>query len=100
MAQGRCPYGLARLGDSDLGRACLALPLQPRAIRSPSHGRAPAPGRGGRSLSSAPDQHDRLTAGWHRVREVFLELGFGDVVLDPHGYRRGGLLTVLANTGG
>ena len=51
-------------------------------------------------IETAPDQHDRLTAGWHRVREVFLELGFGDVVLDPHGYRRGGLLTVLANTGG
>jgi uncharacterized protein len=51
-------------------------------------------------IETAPDQHPRLDAGWERVRAAFVRLGFSDVVLDPAGYRRGALLTVLADSRG
>jgi pyridinium-3,5-biscarboxylic acid mononucleotide sulfurtransferase len=51
-------------------------------------------------IEAAPEQHGRLDAAWDGVRDAFRHLGFADVVLDPHGYRRGGLLAVLADAGG
>jgi uncharacterized protein len=51
-------------------------------------------------VETAPEQHQWLAVRWEAVREAFLRLGFSDVVLDPRGYRRGGLLTVLADAGG
>ena len=50
-------------------------------------------------IEAAPDQHDRLSGAWDVVRDAFAGLGFADVVLDPRGYRRGGLLAVLADAG-
>jgi uncharacterized protein len=49
-------------------------------------------------LETAPDQHECLRARWRLVQEAFAALGFAEVVLDPQGYRRGGLLAVLAHT--
>ncbi|HEX2451256.1 MAG TPA: ATP-dependent sacrificial sulfur transferase LarE [Gemmatimonadales bacterium] len=51
-------------------------------------------------VETAPDQHDQLGGCWDRVSEAFVRLGFADVVLDPRGYRRGGLLTILADARG
>jgi len=50
-------------------------------------------------VETAPDQHERLGACWQTVRDAFARLGFSDVVLDPRGYRRGGLLALLADAG-
>jgi pyridinium-3,5-biscarboxylic acid mononucleotide sulfurtransferase len=50
-------------------------------------------------IEASPDQHDRLGVAWDRVRDAFAGLGFADVVLDPRGYRRGSLLSVLADAG-
>ncbi|HEU4588753.1 MAG TPA: ATP-dependent sacrificial sulfur transferase LarE [Gemmatimonadales bacterium] len=46
-------------------------------------------------LEVAPAQHERLRAAWDGVAAYFHGLGFARVELDPRGYRRGGLLTVL-----
>ena len=51
-------------------------------------------------IETAPDQHRRLAPAWERVRAAFARLGFAAVVLDPAGYRRGALLTVLADSRG
>ena len=51
-------------------------------------------------IEAVPDQHERLAASWERIRDRFLRLGFSEVVLDPRGYRRGGLLAVLAGARG
>jgi pyridinium-3,5-biscarboxylic acid mononucleotide sulfurtransferase len=51
-------------------------------------------------IETAPDQHPRLDVVWERVRAVFAGIGFTDVMLDPAGYRRGALLTVLADSRG
>jgi uncharacterized protein len=51
-------------------------------------------------IETAPDQHPRLATAWERVRAAFARLGFAAVVLDPAGYRRGALLTVLAGSRG
>ena len=51
-------------------------------------------------IETAPDQHPQLGAAWDAVRAAFVRLGFADVVLDERGYRRGGLLTVLADSRG
>jgi uncharacterized protein len=42
----------------------------------------------------APDQMDRLRAGWDTITAFFAGLGFEAVDLDPAGYRRGGLLAI------
>jgi uncharacterized protein len=36
----------------------------------------------------------RVRHRWEKIERVFAELGFTTVELDPHGYRRGGLLTL------
>jgi uncharacterized protein len=93
----RVQYGLSvtpeRLRQVEAGEAFLRSLGVTGDLRVRHHGETAR-------IETGPDQHERLTAGWHRVRDAFLGLGFGDVVLDPHGYRRGGLLAVLADTGG
>jgi hypothetical protein len=37
---------------------------------------------------------DGLRTRWDAVEAFFAELGFNTVELDPHGYRRGGLLAI------
>jgi uncharacterized protein len=51
-------------------------------------------------IEAAPAQHARIEQEWERVRAAFARLGFSDLMLDPAGYRRGALLTVLADSGG
>ncbi|HEU4699528.1 MAG TPA: ATP-dependent sacrificial sulfur transferase LarE [Gemmatimonadales bacterium] len=46
-------------------------------------------------LEVSPGQMAALRARWDEVERVFGALGFAAVELDPQGYRRGGLLTVL-----
>jgi pyridinium-3,5-biscarboxylic acid mononucleotide sulfurtransferase len=50
-------------------------------------------------LEVAPEHHERLRAGWPAITAFFSALGFAAVELDPRGYRRGGLLAVLAGSG-
>ena len=45
-------------------------------------------------LEVAPTQMDILRRQWDTVTQVFSELGFTAVELDPQGYRRGGLLSL------
>jgi uncharacterized protein len=45
-------------------------------------------------IEVAPDQMDRVRAGWDTIVARFAELGFTTVELDPMGYRRGGLLAI------
>jgi pyridinium-3,5-biscarboxylic acid mononucleotide sulfurtransferase len=49
-------------------------------------------------LEVAPDQMERLRANWKAIDVVFAGLGFAAVELDPHGYRRGGLLAIAPRT--
>jgi pyridinium-3,5-biscarboxylic acid mononucleotide sulfurtransferase len=49
-------------------------------------------------LEVAPDQMELVQANWDAVGEVFGGLGFAAVELDPHGYRRGGLLAIARRT--
>jgi uncharacterized protein len=51
-------------------------------------------------IETAPEHHPRLAAEWEPVRAAFARLGFTEVTLDPAGYRRGALLTVLADSRG
>ena len=46
------------------------------------------------SIEASPDQFERVRASWDTIRAHFGHLGFGDVVLDPAGYRRGALLAL------
>jgi uncharacterized protein len=50
-------------------------------------------------IETAPEQHEHLRRCWGMVTAFFSGLGFGSVELDPRGYRRGGLLAVLAEPG-
>jgi uncharacterized protein len=52
------------------------------------------------SVEVAPDQMDRLRVQWDSVDTAFSSLGFTEVVLDPAGYRRGGLLTLAPSSPG
>jgi uncharacterized protein len=45
-------------------------------------------------LEVVPDQMERIRANWKAIDDVFAELGFAAVELDPDGYRRGGLLAI------
>jgi uncharacterized protein len=47
-------------------------------------------------LELQPDQMGRVRDQWGRVEATFLDLGFHAVELDPHGYRRGGLLALAS----
>lgn len=49
-------------------------------------------------LEVTPDQMDRLRRQWTEIVAVFSKLGFATVELDPHGYRRGGLLALAPQT--
>ena len=49
-------------------------------------------------LEVAPDQMGLVQANWEAVGAVFTDLGFAAVELDPHGYRRGGLLAIARRT--
>ena len=51
-------------------------------------------------LEVAPDQMERVRGNWAAVGEAFSGLGFAAVELDPHGYRRGGLLAIARRTPG
>jgi uncharacterized protein len=44
----------------------------------------------------SPDQIGKLRGMWDRVATYFVRLGFVEVVLDPAGYRRGGLLEIAS----
>jgi uncharacterized protein len=46
----------------------------------------------------SPDQIGKLRGMWEAVATYFVRLGFGDVVLDPAGYRRGGLLEIASRS--
>jgi len=46
----------------------------------------------------SPDQIGKLRGIWQSVATYFVRLGFGDVVLDPAGYRRGGLLEIASRS--
>ncbi len=46
-------------------------------------------------LEVSPDQIDRLRSEWEPVETVFTEIGFASVELDPRGYRRGSLLSLV-----
>jgi uncharacterized protein len=48
------------------------------------------------SVEVAPDQMDRLRAQWSSIDAEFASLGFEQVELDPAGYRRGALLTIVS----
>jgi pyridinium-3,5-biscarboxylic acid mononucleotide sulfurtransferase len=50
-------------------------------------------------LEVAAEHHERLRARWPAISAFFSALGFAAVELDPRGYRRGGLLAVLAESG-
>jgi uncharacterized protein len=45
----------------------------------------------------SPDQISHLRAIWETVAAYFVRLGFAEVVLDPAGYRRGGLLEIASH---
>jgi uncharacterized protein len=47
-------------------------------------------------LEVQPDQMARVREQWSRVETTFQDLGFRVVELDPHGYRRGGLLALAS----
>ena len=49
-------------------------------------------------LEVAPDQMELVRSSWESVAQVFRGLGFAAVELDPHGYRRGGLLAIAPRT--
>ena len=49
-------------------------------------------------LEVAPDQMELVQGSWESVVGVFKGLGFAAVELDPHGYRRGGLLAIARRT--
>ncbi|HEX5632327.1 MAG TPA: ATP-dependent sacrificial sulfur transferase LarE [Gemmatimonadales bacterium] len=50
-------------------------------------------------LEVLPGQFERVRRAWQGIEERFAALGFASVELDPRGYRRGGLLTVLQGVG-
>jgi uncharacterized protein len=92
----RIRYGLAatreRLAQVEQGEAYLRALGITGDLRVRHHGTMAR-------IEMDPDQHERLRAGWETVAAFFARLGFASVELDPHGYRRGGLLAVLAEPG-
>ncbi|MGH7631336.1 MAG: ATP-dependent sacrificial sulfur transferase LarE [Gemmatimonadales bacterium] len=92
----RVRYGLAvtpeRLRQIEAGEAFLRSLGVTGDLRVRHHGETAR-------VEAGADQHRRLGERWDAVRDTFARLGFADVVLDPRGYRRGGLLAVLADAG-
>ena len=48
-------------------------------------------------LEVAPDHMELLRTRWAAVERAFIGIGFAEVELDPHGYRRGGLLALASH---
>jgi uncharacterized protein len=92
----RIRYGLAatpeRLAQVEQGEAYLRELGITGDLRVRHHG-------GTARLEVGPEHHERLRTGWEGVVAFFRTLGFVTVELDPRGYRRGGLLAVLAESG-
>jgi len=92
----RIRYGLAatpeRLAQVEQGEAYLRGLGITGDLRVRHHG-------GTARLEVGPEHHERLRTGWAGVVAFFRTLGFVTVELDPRGYRRGGLLAVLAESG-
>jgi uncharacterized protein len=92
----RVRYGLAitpeRLRQVEEGEAYLRALGVTGDLRVRHHGDAAR-------LEVTPVHHERLRAAWDTVSAFFRGLGFARVELDPQGYRRGGLLTVLEQSG-
>jgi uncharacterized protein len=92
----RIRYGLAatpeRLAQVEQGEAYLRALGVTGDLRVRHHG---ATAR----VEVGPEHHERLRAGWSAISAFFSSLGFAAVELDPRGYRRGGLLAVLAESG-
>jgi uncharacterized protein len=92
----RIRYGLAatpeRLAQVEQGEAYLRDLGITGDLRVRHHG-------GTARLEVGPEHHERLRTGWAGVVAFFRTLGFVTVELDPRGYRRGGLLAVLAESG-
>ncbi|HET7601067.1 MAG TPA: ATP-dependent sacrificial sulfur transferase LarE [Gemmatimonadales bacterium] len=89
----RVQYGLAitpeRLRQVEEGEAYLRALGVTGDLRVRHHGETAR-------LEVAPAHHAALRHRWGAVSDHFRRLGFGRVELDPHGYRSGGLLTLLA----
>jgi len=49
-------------------------------------------------IEVAPQEFERLRAGWDKIETRLAALGFSRVDLDPRGYRRGSMLAVLASS--
>jgi uncharacterized protein len=85
----RVMYGLeitpARLRQVDRGEAYLRTLGVTGDLRVRHHGQTAR-------LEVSPDQMELLRSNWATIHAFFVSLGFGGVELDPHGYRRGGLL--------
>jgi PP-loop superfamily ATP-utilizing enzyme len=47
-------------------------------------------------LEVAPDQLEQVRGRWAEVQAYFEQLGFASVVLDPEGYRRGRMLSLVS----
>lgn len=92
----RIRYGLAvtpdRLRQVELGEAFLRDLGVRGDLRVRHHGALAR-------LELAPEEMELVRAGWDRVREHFAALGFERVEMDPAGYRRGGLLRLVADAG-
>ncbi len=89
----RVMYGLGitpeRLRQVELGETFLRSIGVAGDIRVRHHGEKAR-------LELQPDQMARVQDQWTRVEATFLDLGFHAVELDPHGYRRGGLLALAS----
>jgi len=89
----RVMYGLGitpeRLRQVELGESFLRSIGVAGDIRVRHHGEKAR-------LELEPDQMARVRGQWTRVEATFLDLGFHGVELDPHGYRRGGLLALAS----
>jgi uncharacterized protein len=87
----RVAYGLAitpeRLHQVEQGESLLRALGVTGDLRVRHHGQTAR-------LEVMPDQMERVRAHWGTIGQVFGELGFEAVELDPAGYRRGGLLTL------
>ena len=52
------------------------------------------------SVELLPAERERVVAQWEEIQRELVAVGFTTVTLDPHGYRRGGLLSALPVLGG
>lgn len=82
------PVTVERLRQVELGEAFLRALGLTGDLRVRHHGETAR-------IEVTPPEMPRVRAAWHEVEERFAGLGFARVELDPAGYRRGGLLTLL-----